>query len=196
MHTEAYGSECGLKFDSGTTDETEIFGSNTLQSYKEQEFGPYCLELGNHIATLTDTYGDGWHGGYVEVTGVKYGEEVAIFGKDFTSGSSTEIAFTVKKPAAPPPVTYCNVPDEYYENGRTNFQGDVCSDCTLTQCEKQCTAIKACVGFDTNGHGTCWLKSYISMEDRDVRSADGGPRTTYFNSRLPSNKRRCNFSAA
>ena len=37
---------------------------------------------------MTDSFGDGWHGGYVTVNGVQYGSS-------FTSGYSFEFEFTV-----------------------------------------------------------------------------------------------------
>ena len=38
-----------------------------------------CLLKGEHTLTCKDSYGDGWHGGYLEIGGKKYC-------KDFTAG--------------------------------------------------------------------------------------------------------------
>jgi hypothetical protein len=34
-----------------------------------------CLTGGEHTLTCSDTYGDGWHGGFIEVDGVTYCNE-------------------------------------------------------------------------------------------------------------------------
>ena len=114
------------------------------------------------------------------------------------NGSATPQAKPLPPPPPPPrlKIHYCHVPDQYNENGRTNFGNDVCSDCTLAQCRARCDGIVPCIGFDTSiadetAKGTCWMKSYISIAQADLKSAHGGSRTTYYSGRLPTSRRLC-----
>ena len=49
-----------------------------------------CIAAGNHKITCTDSYGDGWAGGYLTIYGIKYCE-------DFSSGNEklANLAFTL-----------------------------------------------------------------------------------------------------
>ena len=51
-----------------------------------------CLAAGNHKITCKDSYGDGWHGGYLEINGVKYCE-------DFTNGNEKQANLTFPPPS-------------------------------------------------------------------------------------------------
>lgn len=197
--SKSWGSECSLILDKGTATAMTVFGPNTLSDHTTRMFGPFCLKPGQHTAELTDSYGDGWHGGFIRVIHEASGQTLADnLGIDFNGGRTKTYSFEVKNMAPsppPPPVSYCDVPGEYYENGRTNFGNDVCNGCTLADCRSRCTGIDKCIGFDTSisgesSHGTCWLKSHISMDPSDVRHTSG-TRTTYFSSRLPADKRKC-----
>jgi len=79
------------------------------------------------------------------------------------------------------------MPSGYWENGGTNFGNDVCSSCTIAECQAQCDGISGCVGFDSQvplssstSTGTCWLKSSLSVASTDYRSTTTD-RTTWFN---------------
>ena len=48
-----------------------------------------CLAKGEQTLTCKDSYGDGWHGGYLEIQGKKYCE-------DFTTGRKKTVKIEVK----------------------------------------------------------------------------------------------------
>ena len=48
-----------------------------------------CLEAGEHTVYCRDSYGDGWHGGYLEINGDKFCDT-------FDSGTGTEETVTIK----------------------------------------------------------------------------------------------------
>ena len=50
-----------------------------------------CLASGNHKVTCADSHSDGWHGGYLEINGVKYCE-------DFTNGNETHADLSITSP--------------------------------------------------------------------------------------------------
>ena len=67
------------------------FGScSSSQRYaNEKEYiEKCCLFPGDHILTCKDSYGDGWHGGYIEIQGERYCE-------DFKSGREETTKITV-----------------------------------------------------------------------------------------------------
>ena len=83
LHLSAYSEE--VKF--------EIFGPTYCAG------GPYehwdsdnetncSLVPGRYVLQCEDTYGDGWHGGYIVIGGTKYCE-------DFRSGSSKTVEFQI-----------------------------------------------------------------------------------------------------
>ena len=47
-----------------------------------------CLAGGDYTITCTDSYGDGWHGAYLEINGVQYCQ-------DFTSGYEQQAYLTI-----------------------------------------------------------------------------------------------------
>ena len=205
--TKSWGGENSLKLDQTSNNPIRVFRASSIGNHATKTFGPFCMEFGEHTADLHDSYGDGWHGGYIVISEQASGRIVQTVGSDFTSGRTKSYHFLLTPPQAgssppsspliePGSIGYCHVKNEYYENGRTNFSNDVCGSCTLAQCRARCDSISVCVGFDTSvpdevAKGTCWMKSHISIESKDIRSANGGPRTTYFNSRLPRTKTRC-----
>ena len=70
--TKAYGSENSWTF--GKCKSSQQYASRQTYTTK------CCLAKGEHTLTCKDSYGDGWHGGYLEIQGNKYC-------KDFKSGS-------------------------------------------------------------------------------------------------------------
>lgn len=69
--TKRYGSE--ISWTLGHCSNQETYGS--YNEYSNQ----CCLSNGRHSLECKDSYGDGWHGGYIEVDEVKFCE-------DFTRG--------------------------------------------------------------------------------------------------------------
>ena len=67
-----YGDESSWTLAHCSSDES--YGNN--QEYSNQ----CCLTPGTYTLECKDSYGDGWHGGYIKVDGVKYCES-------YTSGS-------------------------------------------------------------------------------------------------------------
>ena len=67
--TATWGNEIGLKIDGN-----EVVAQGSLGNYQIYTFS-VCLDPGNHEAKLLDSYGDGWHGGYLTIGGVDYGKE-------------------------------------------------------------------------------------------------------------------------
>ena len=71
--TKVWGSEISWEF--GTCSSTQEYNSNEI--YTEQ----CCQPAGAYELVCKDSYGDGWHGGYIEIGGSKYCE-------DFMAGSA------------------------------------------------------------------------------------------------------------
>ena len=68
--TRSYGSETSWSI--GNCQSEQAYGNH--QQYS-QECCLYGGDSGIYIVTCLDSYGDGWHGGYLEVNGKKYCEE-------------------------------------------------------------------------------------------------------------------------
>merc|ERR1712088_697017 len=79
IRTEAWGYENSYAI--GTCVSTQQYA--TRKNYEEE----CTLAPGAHNLDCKCTYGDGWHGGYVEIDGVQYC-------KDFTSGHSKTVSVT------------------------------------------------------------------------------------------------------
>ena len=69
--TNSYGNENSWTF--GACSSTQAYGSNDI--FTEQ----CCQPTGDYELVCKCSYGDGWHGGYLEIDGNKYCEQ-------FTSG--------------------------------------------------------------------------------------------------------------
>ena len=67
LTTKAYGKEVSWIF--GTCDSTQEYASN------EQYTESCCLAPGEYTLSCQDSYGDGWHGGFLEIQGNKYCED-------------------------------------------------------------------------------------------------------------------------
>ena len=64
LTTMGYGSEVSWTF--GPCSSAHAYDSNTV--YTE-----ICsITIGTHTLTCIDSYGDGWHGGYMEIEGNRY----------------------------------------------------------------------------------------------------------------------------
>ena len=72
LTTKNYASE--ISWSIGLCSSNSAYGNN--QEYTQQ----CCLALGSHSLKCKDSYGDGWHGGYIVVDGIKQCE-------NFSSGS-------------------------------------------------------------------------------------------------------------
>ena len=102
LKTEAYGSEVDWWIDD---DEPSSKG------YKYDSYSQYtseaCLGPGQHTLTLHDTFGDGWHGGYITASQPAI-DLTLVDAATLSSGSSATETFNVNvsifyPPAAPPP---------------------------------------------------------------------------------------------
>ena len=80
LTTRAWGHEISWTF--GSCDSTQAYANNG--QYSES----CCLVPGEYTLSCLDTYGDGWHGGFLEIQGTRYCE-------DFTSGSVAAHQVTV-----------------------------------------------------------------------------------------------------
>jgi len=102
--TQNWGEEVGVLLDG-----KEVVPPGSLQSNSRSTTNLGCLQVGStHYLTAIDTYGDGWHGAYMEVQ--VYSERqhddpyhYYKFGDDFTSGESEVYSFSVGIPSPPPP---------------------------------------------------------------------------------------------
>ena len=81
LFTQIFGSEISFKID-GVTITSGALGDFQTYTYSR------CLAPGSHTLLLQDSYGDGWHGGYVRINNVNYGTT-------FTSGASKTFTFNV-----------------------------------------------------------------------------------------------------
>ena len=82
--TASWGSENGLAIDGAEIAAQGSMGSNQEYTYT------VCLADGEHTLTQIDSFGDGWHGGYVTIGGVVY--------DGFSSGTSMSFTFSVGAP--------------------------------------------------------------------------------------------------
>ena len=80
--TKSWGKENSWMF--GTCRSSKIYGWR--KTYTEN----CCLIPGKHTLTCNDSFGDGWHDGYLEIQGKKYC-------RNFKNGEQKTIQFTVKK---------------------------------------------------------------------------------------------------
>ena len=76
LTTVRYGSEISWRL--GSCEGNGGYGNNA--EYTEQ----CCLEPGNYNLECKDSYGDGWHGAYIEVNGETYCESFST-GSEETS---------------------------------------------------------------------------------------------------------------
>jgi hypothetical protein len=60
--TQSYGEECSIKWDGA-----EVAAQGSMDSHTNTSFTLPCVAPGSHTMELIDSYGDGWHGGYVNV---------------------------------------------------------------------------------------------------------------------------------
>ena len=81
LFTQNWGSEISFKID-GVTITSGTLGNFQTYTYMR------CLAPGSHTLLLQDSFGDGWHGGYVRINNVNYGTT-------FTSGASMTFTFNV-----------------------------------------------------------------------------------------------------
>merc|ERR1719190_41027 len=81
IRTEAWGYENSYAV--GSCESTQTY----YEDYQNYEEGPCCLNSDTYNLVCKCSWGDGWHGGYVEIDGVKYCE-------DFTSGSEKYVSVT------------------------------------------------------------------------------------------------------
>jgi len=81
LKTKTWGKEISWKF--GSCESPQGYGENINGKYaNNQEFTIECCQpAGTYELDCKDKYGDGWHGGSIEIGGTEYC-------KDFTSGSS------------------------------------------------------------------------------------------------------------
>jgi len=77
VRTERYGNENSYQM--STCASTRTYGNE--ETYEEENC---CLSPGTYTLICKCSYGDGWHGGYVEIDGTKYCQ-------DFTDGSSKSV---------------------------------------------------------------------------------------------------------
>ena len=75
LSTQDYGNEISWTLAHCSSDES--YGD--YQEYRNQ----CCLTPGTYTLECKDSYGDGWHGGYIEVDGVKHCD--SYFGSVMTS---------------------------------------------------------------------------------------------------------------
>jgi hypothetical protein len=81
LFTQMWADEISFKIDGVT------ITSGTLANSQTYTYSP-CLAPGSHTLLLLDSFGDGWHGGYVKINNVNYGTT-------FTSGASMTFTFNV-----------------------------------------------------------------------------------------------------
>ena len=72
IHTRVWGNEITWNIDDG-----HVFGP--YQNYQDY-YEPIVLLAGEHTISYMDSYGDGWHGGYWEISS----------GNDVIAGGETE----------------------------------------------------------------------------------------------------------
>ena len=81
LFTQTWASEISFEID-GVTITSGTLGDSQTYTYSR------CLAPGSHTLLLLDSFGDGWHGGYVRINNVNYGTT-------FESGASMTFTFNV-----------------------------------------------------------------------------------------------------
>jgi len=81
LFTQIWADEISFEIDGVT------ITSGTLANSQTYTYSP-CLAPGSHTLLLLDSFGDGWHGGYVRINNVNYGTT-------FESGDSMTFTFNV-----------------------------------------------------------------------------------------------------
>ena len=79
--TKRYGNENSWTL--GTCKNDQVYEND--QTYTES----CCLNPGSYQLSCDDTYGDGWHGGYIEIEGTRYCKD---FVSDHQQGHNIDIA--------------------------------------------------------------------------------------------------------
>ena len=83
LTTQSYGNENSWSLGSCTSSQ-----AYTANSFFSQQC---CVATGDHTLTCKDSYGDGWHGGFIEIGGKRYCE-------DFTSGGEKTTIISTGEP--------------------------------------------------------------------------------------------------
>ena len=82
LTTAQYGFESSWSL--GTCSSSQSYSSD--EEYVEQ----CCLDVGVYTLKCLDQFGDGWHGGFIEIQATQYCE-------DFSSGNDKSIQVTIGK---------------------------------------------------------------------------------------------------
>ena len=85
IQTQNYGEENSYKLGS-CTNKQEKYGRYTTN------FEKCCQPAGTYTLECIDSYGDGWHGGYIEINGTKYCEDFTA-PKPYGYSKSVEVTF-------------------------------------------------------------------------------------------------------
>lgn len=98
LTTRSWGSEISWNID-GTITNARSYGNNA--QYTQE----VCISSGSHTLTCSDSFGDGWHGASVDITGEDGVSILSNACSSFGSGRSATATFTVAllPPATPLP---------------------------------------------------------------------------------------------
>ena len=100
--TATWASEISVEIDGNI-----IWAVGTLRDYSQYTQN-ICLSAGSTL-TLIDSYGDGWHGGYVMIGGIPYGL-ISGFSMQFSIGGGSSGMPSPPPPPPPPPPPSATMP--------------------------------------------------------------------------------------
>ena len=142
------------------------------------------------LSTLpcSDTFGDGWHGAYIDIAGA----ESILSGacSSFRSGRSTTVTFTVASPPSYPPAYppsylvplgggYCQDAD-----GQSPWTTDQTCQLTLNDCRARCEAVAcSCLSFSLSDTG-CSTGSCIAYIGDAYATTGSATPTSYTSYRM------------
>ena len=88
LNTLTWGSEISWDID-GSITSSQTYGNNNAYTQS------VCLSPGSHTLTCIDSYGDGWHGGSISITGAAGVSYLQGACASFSSGSSMTATFAI-----------------------------------------------------------------------------------------------------
>merc|ERR1712038_1143565 len=100
--TKRWGNEISWTF--GACSSSQEYGNHNI--YTEE----CCQKAGSYPITCKDSYGDGWHGGYLEIEGTKYCKEFRDGGEKTEEGTMEgDGSSPTEAPTGAPPTTECGI---------------------------------------------------------------------------------------
>lgn len=187
MFTAAFASECSFVI---VDAQSNLIYSSSSFTTSGNFYDYVCLEDGCYTIIMTDSFGDGWNGGYLNIYVGQTGTQYTI-----VSGSSGVGILAINAEGCQPNVSSgCTNPgaDNYdptaiYDDGSCQFTG--CTDATAINYDPSATADDGSCEY-CNGPGSATSQLYICTygngEQVELQIADDQGNIIYYASNLGS----------